>query len=139
MGVLRQDLHQRLEHGGPVLPAGAAGSAAMALMSCRQNGSLSLPNALSVTAARPNGRAHHQKIVRVPTWRKSGSDGARAPVHETVWSRRYAANEARLDSGDLAEIAGVMRGVVGHRIRARLSVAEKRMLARPRRMLGQGR
>ena len=69
---------------------------------------------------------------------KSSSDGARAPRYETAWSRRYAANKARLDPGDLAEIAGVVQELPAIESGRRLSAAEKRMLARARRMLGQG-
>ena len=68
---------------------------------------------------------------------KSSSDGARAPGYETAWSRRYAANRTRLDSGDLAEIAGVVRELAAIESGRGLSAAEKRMLARARRMLGQ--
>jgi RNA polymerase-interacting CarD/CdnL/TRCF family regulator len=65
-------------------------------------------------------------------------DEQRATCGTRVRFRRYAANKARLDCGDPAGIAGVVRELPAIESGRGLSAAERRMLARARRMLGQG-
>lgn len=55
-----------------------------------------------------------------------------------AWSRRYAVNKARLDSGDLVLVARVVRELSAIGAGGSLSAGEARMLARARRMLGRG-
>src|SRR3978361_1899391 len=66
-----------------------------------------------------------------------GFEGLRAPHTEepTNWSRRYKANGEKLASGDVTEVAGVVR-VLGRRDPdLGLSAGEKRMLAKARQIL----
>lgn len=53
-----------------------------------------------------------------------------------AWSRRYAVNKARLDSGDLVLVARVVRELSAIGAVGALSPGEARILARARRMLG---
>lgn len=54
---------------------------------------------------------------------------------EANWSRRYRDNMAKLKSGDLMEVAGVVKGLM-HRDQARgLSTAERKMLRSARQIL----
>jgi CarD family transcriptional regulator len=64
-----------------------------------------------------------------------GGDGAYLPGFETVWSRRYKINAARLSSGDPAQAAEVVRERSQIEAERGVSAGEQRMLARARRML----
>lgn len=68
-------------------------------------------------------------------------DEQRIPVPDLgppSWSRRYKENLERLQSGDRAEIAEVVRHLSGREQAAGISPGEKRMLARARQMLDDG-
>jgi len=56
---------------------------------------------------------------------------------ERNWSLRYKANLEKLASGDLAQVAEVVRGLAGREASRGLSAAEKRMLAKARLVLLQ--
>jgi RNA polymerase-interacting CarD/CdnL/TRCF family regulator len=57
--------------------------------------------------------------------------------YENNWSRRYQANLEKLASGDLVQVVEVVRDLTGREASRGLSAAEKRMLAKARRILLQ--
>jgi CarD family transcriptional regulator len=65
-----------------------------------------------------------------------GGAGAQAPRFENAWSRRCRVNRARLDSGEVAQIAAVVRELSEVEAARGLSALERRMLATARAMLG---
>jgi hypothetical protein len=56
---------------------------------------------------------------------------------ERLWSQRYKANKAKLESGDLVQVVEVVRELAGREASRGLSAGEKRMLARARFILLQ--
>lgn len=48
---------------------------------------------------------------------------------ERLWSQRYKANKAKLESGDLVQVVEVWSELAGQEASGRLSAGEKRMLA----------
>ena len=56
---------------------------------------------------------------------------------ERLWSQRYKANKAKLESGDLVQVVEVVRELAGREASRGLSAGEKRMLARARLILLQ--
>jgi CarD family transcriptional regulator, regulator of rRNA transcription len=56
---------------------------------------------------------------------------------EQLWSQRYKVNKVKLNSGDLIQVAEVVRELAGRDATRGLSAGEQRMLARARLILLQ--
>ena len=64
-----------------------------------------------------------------------GGDGASARGFENAWARRCRINLARLESGERAQVAAVVRELSEIEAARGLSALERRMLARAHSML----
>jgi CarD family transcriptional regulator len=56
---------------------------------------------------------------------------------DRLWSQRYKANKAKLESGDLVQVVEVVRELAGREASRGLTAGERRMLARARLILLQ--
>lgn len=66
-----------------------------------------------------------------------GGDGGAGRGFETNWSRRVKINQAKLESGDLTQVAEVVGDLSEIEAARGLPAGERRMLARARLMLDQ--
>jgi CarD family transcriptional regulator len=66
-----------------------------------------------------------------------GGDGAAGHGFETNWFRRVKINQAKLESGDLAQVAEVVRDLSEIEAARGLPAGERRMLAAAKSMLDQ--